>query len=238
MAGMVELERRLVSIINPAPRDRPTAAFLSSSALLAALATLVVAAGVPVAFSSAPPFPLGARPAGLARDAIVAGPRGPRSAPESAAPRDRAVGRSEAAPDGPEAGSGRLPDPALDRSISADRAVRRGSGALAGQDGPGSAARAGDSAPSAAGMSRNPDSGMIRMRPEAFTLSSASTPAGALAARSPLRPASGGPAAFPEPFVDVPRRFSASAPERARPASSERRTRFVLEVVRGVPIEL
>ncbi len=56
MAGMDQLERRLVSITSPARRDQPGTVFLSSSVLLAALATMVVAAGVPV---SASPTPIG-----------------------------------------------------------------------------------------------------------------------------------------------------------------------------------
>jgi hypothetical protein len=45
------LERRLVSITRASRRDRPTAEFLSSACLLAAAATLIVAAGVPVSAS-------------------------------------------------------------------------------------------------------------------------------------------------------------------------------------------
>lgn len=56
MAGMDQLERRLVSITKPARRNRPGSLFLSSSALLAGCTTLFVAAGVPV---SATPAPLG-----------------------------------------------------------------------------------------------------------------------------------------------------------------------------------
>jgi hypothetical protein len=52
MVGTCQLERRLVSITRPARRDRPTPAFVSSSAVLAAAATLVVAAGAPVRASS------------------------------------------------------------------------------------------------------------------------------------------------------------------------------------------
>lgn len=55
MVGACQLERRLVSITRPARRDRPTAAFASASAALAALATLIAAAGVPV--SASPAFP-------------------------------------------------------------------------------------------------------------------------------------------------------------------------------------
>jgi beta-lactamase regulating signal transducer with metallopeptidase domain len=53
MAGMYQLERRLVSITSPAHRNRPGTFFLSSSALLAGLTTLFVAAGVPVSASTA-----------------------------------------------------------------------------------------------------------------------------------------------------------------------------------------
>jgi beta-lactamase regulating signal transducer with metallopeptidase domain len=66
MAGMDQLERRLVSITSPARRNRPGAFFLSSSALLAALATLVVAAGVPVSASSTLLSPKRAKPADIA----------------------------------------------------------------------------------------------------------------------------------------------------------------------------
>jgi hypothetical protein len=55
MAGMYQLERRLVSITSPARRNRPGSVFLSSSALLAGLTTLLAAAGVPVSASSTLP---------------------------------------------------------------------------------------------------------------------------------------------------------------------------------------
>lgn len=58
MAGMYQLERRLVSITGPSPRNRPGALFLSSSALLAGLTTLLVAAGVPVSAMQALPADL------------------------------------------------------------------------------------------------------------------------------------------------------------------------------------
>jgi beta-lactamase regulating signal transducer with metallopeptidase domain len=57
MAGMDQLEQRLVSITSPARRNRPGTFFLSSSALLAGLGTLLVAAGVPVSASSTLPSP-------------------------------------------------------------------------------------------------------------------------------------------------------------------------------------
>ena len=238
MAGMYQLERRLVSIIEPARRDRPTAAFLSASALLASLATLVVAAGVPVSFASAPPRPLGAEPAGIASNEAFPAPSARSSAPEAAGPRDGIFARSEAAPDGPAGGSARLQGPALARSISDDRRLAGVSRARAGEGGDVTPARPGDPTVSAVGIARNPDAALVRVRPEAFSLSRASVPAGGFAGQSPLHPASNGPAAFPEPTENVARSFAATAPERARRESSERRTRFVLEVVRGVPIEL
>jgi beta-lactamase regulating signal transducer with metallopeptidase domain len=72
MGGLYQLERRLVSITSPARRNRPGAAFLSSSGLFAALATLVVAAGVPV---SASPTALG--PVRAKRADTAARPAGP-----------------------------------------------------------------------------------------------------------------------------------------------------------------
>jgi beta-lactamase regulating signal transducer with metallopeptidase domain len=61
MAGMYQLERRLVSITHPGPRNRPGTVFLSSSALLAGLTTLLVAAGVPVSASTTHLEPVNAR---------------------------------------------------------------------------------------------------------------------------------------------------------------------------------
>jgi beta-lactamase regulating signal transducer with metallopeptidase domain len=58
MAGMEQLERRLVSITGPARRDRPGAAFLASSAALAACVTLLVSAGAPVRAARTLPEPL------------------------------------------------------------------------------------------------------------------------------------------------------------------------------------
>jgi beta-lactamase regulating signal transducer with metallopeptidase domain len=55
MAGMYQLERRLVAITGQSRRDRPGAMFLSSSALLGGLTTLLVAAGVPVGATPALP---------------------------------------------------------------------------------------------------------------------------------------------------------------------------------------
>lgn len=55
MAGMYQLERRLLSITSESRRSRPGTFFLSSSVFLAGLTTLLVAAGVPV--SATPPLP-------------------------------------------------------------------------------------------------------------------------------------------------------------------------------------
>lgn len=61
MAGMYQLERRLVSITGAARRNRPGTLFLSSSAVLAGLTTLLVAAGVPVSATPTLPGPLRAK---------------------------------------------------------------------------------------------------------------------------------------------------------------------------------
>lgn len=58
---MYQLERRLVSITGASRRNRPGTFFLSSSALLAGLATLLVAAGVPVSASPTLPAPFRAQ---------------------------------------------------------------------------------------------------------------------------------------------------------------------------------
>ncbi|HEX8625929.1 MAG TPA: M56 family metallopeptidase [Allosphingosinicella sp.] len=55
MAGMYQLERRLVSITGPARRNSPGAFFLTSSALLGTCTTLLVAAAVPVSATSTLP---------------------------------------------------------------------------------------------------------------------------------------------------------------------------------------
>lgn len=126
MAGMYQLERRLLSIVNPAPRDRPTAWFFASSALTASLATVAIASAIPVASSPLPSHPprVAAAPAGGALHAraetekVTAGAPGeaadpPESAPAAlgAQPLSRRVspyGRAEAqrANLEPDAGSG------------------------------------------------------------------------------------------------------------------------------------
>lgn len=66
MAGMCQLERRLVSITAPTHRERPGPAFLYASAAIAVVVTLAVAAAVPVRPLSALPESLRAAPALLA----------------------------------------------------------------------------------------------------------------------------------------------------------------------------
>ena len=58
MAGMCQLERRIMSITAPGHRERPGAAFLYASAGIALAVTLAVAAGVPVRPLPALPDPL------------------------------------------------------------------------------------------------------------------------------------------------------------------------------------
>jgi beta-lactamase regulating signal transducer with metallopeptidase domain len=94
MAGMYQLERRLLSITSPARRTRPGTLFRSAAALLAGATTFVVAAGVPVRASPALPGPFGASrtpAAPLPGKAAASGQaeassgrhsRAPRSAPE------------------------------------------------------------------------------------------------------------------------------------------------------------
>jgi beta-lactamase regulating signal transducer with metallopeptidase domain len=85
MAGMYQLERRLVSIISPARRNRPGTLFLSSSVLLAGWTTLVMAAGVPV---SASRTPLGAsrQEAAGPASSLARGPVSGQAAEPSVAP--------------------------------------------------------------------------------------------------------------------------------------------------------
>jgi hypothetical protein len=117
MAGMDQLERRLVSITGPARRNRPGTFFLSSSALFAALATLLVAAGLPVSASSTLLSPVRSKRADIAPgfEKAVAGSgdgsarerRGQRSGSSSAAvselraegPASEADGTAERGPD-------------------------------------------------------------------------------------------------------------------------------------------
>ena len=58
MAGMDQLERRLISITSAGRRSRPGTVFVSSAALLAGLTTFLVASGVPVSASATLPGPL------------------------------------------------------------------------------------------------------------------------------------------------------------------------------------
>jgi beta-lactamase regulating signal transducer with metallopeptidase domain len=83
MAGMCQLEQRLVSITAPVHRERPGPAFLSASAAIATLVTLAVAAGVLVRPLSVLPDPLSTE-AGLV--ATQAGPAMRENRFESDAP--------------------------------------------------------------------------------------------------------------------------------------------------------
>jgi len=98
MAGMYQLERRLVSITSPARRNRPGSVFLSSSALLAGLTTLLAAAGVPVSASSTLPGRFQAKraePAGSVRA-------------EESSTRARKTEKDLPAPAGPDNSAGRI----------------------------------------------------------------------------------------------------------------------------------
>lgn len=70
MAGMAQLERRLVSITVPARRDPPGPAFLASSAVFACLAALVVAVTVPVHPPSLLPNPFQAEQASIPTETL------------------------------------------------------------------------------------------------------------------------------------------------------------------------
>lgn len=121
MAGMHQLERRLVSITSPARRNRPGTAFLSSSALLAALATLLVAAGVPVSASSTLLSPARAKRADIASRLERRG--------DFARPEDRSARKMRGERDGP--------GNSLERFVSESRVVSgpRAEGPVAGAGG-------------------------------------------------------------------------------------------------------
>jgi beta-lactamase regulating signal transducer with metallopeptidase domain len=137
MAGTCQLERRLVSITRPARRDPPTRAFVSSSAVLASLATLVASVGVPVRASSAvpgareappsltPPFGQRVRSA-EAEDRSGSAPPSPRAIGENSA-RAEALNRL-VRPAGDAAVAATLrsnpPAPTTDQVVSSDRRPR------------------------------------------------------------------------------------------------------------------
>jgi beta-lactamase regulating signal transducer with metallopeptidase domain len=66
MAGMYQLERRLVSITSAVRRKRPGGLFLSSSALVGSVTTLLTAAGLPVSASPTLPGPPEVKPTDMA----------------------------------------------------------------------------------------------------------------------------------------------------------------------------
>jgi hypothetical protein len=219
MAGMYELERRLVSIIHPARRDRPTPAFLASSALLASLATLVVAAGVPV--SASLPSPLSAEPAGIAPAPAAPGPPPDRAVESGGLPAGTGNPR-EAEPGSPAEEAGR--GSARARSFADAKA-------WTGRERGGKPALHGDPAVSGGSSSRGPGIPMTVLRRETFTLSS-SAPAQAvrLGSLSSLHPASNEPPGLPAARLKGPRSFKAPEPARERRAPSLRRPRLVLAV--------
>jgi beta-lactamase regulating signal transducer with metallopeptidase domain len=138
MAGMYQLERRLVSITGAARRNHPGTIFFSSSALLAGLTTLFVAAGVPVSASTPLLRSSPANPTGTAAvlEKSVASGRAEESSPRPgrAAGSEKAVERfareraaaSESRPDGP----------AWEARAIAERAPPRRDGIVPGESEP------------------------------------------------------------------------------------------------------
>ncbi len=115
MAGMYQLERRLVSITSPAPRNRPGTFFKSSSALLAGLTTVFVAAGVPVSATPAFLGPLEAKRTGTASSLAPAADSGSDEEPSPRAGRSERV---SPAPAVPESAAGRFADDSIIASQS------------------------------------------------------------------------------------------------------------------------
>ena len=93
MAGMQQLERRLVSITKPARRDLPGPAFLGLSTALAAIVTLIVSAGIPVRPASAVPARPGPEPTVLAP--VAADLAAPARAEPGVEPSPQSTGRAE-----------------------------------------------------------------------------------------------------------------------------------------------
>jgi beta-lactamase regulating signal transducer with metallopeptidase domain len=229
MAGMYQLERRLVSIINPARRDRPTSFFLTSSALAASLATLVVAAGVPVGSSSASSWPLRAEPAGIDSAGIVPSPRAAATAPEAGAL--VADAQREAEPKGLTEEPGQPQTPVYTRSLSDNRG-QAGDGASASEARAGEPARQSDHATSANTASPGPAIPAILARGEPFTLSPATpNPAFRLVERAPFRLASNEPTARPAATPTVPRSVVDPAQTNSRRVASWRRLNFTMSWV-------
>ena len=94
MAGMCQLERRLVSITAPAHREPPRPFFLYAAAAIAAAVTLTVATGLPVRRSLALPDPPGMEPVPLAT------PSPPAPAESGSEPEAQAPPRADLAPPG------------------------------------------------------------------------------------------------------------------------------------------
>lgn len=131
MAGMYQLERRLLSITSESRRSRPGTFFLSSSALLAGLTTLLVAAGVPVSATPALPGSFRANgtdmgpPAGEVADS---------GRPEEASTKPERAGRATSLPAGTEGPSAA---PAPEPGQIAERKPPRPAGTVPSESEPG-----------------------------------------------------------------------------------------------------
>ena len=150
MAGICQLERRVVSITGEAHRERPGPAFLSGSAAIAILVMLMVAAAVPVRPLPALPDPIGsgsglepsppALRAAPAPDEGGAGPEAPTA--DRAAMLPAADGfsgtfgaaRAAAAPQASEAGAQAAAGEAIAPAAQGEAAAQSG-GAASARDG-------------------------------------------------------------------------------------------------------
>jgi hypothetical protein len=214
MAGMYQLERRLTSIIGPARRDRPTAWFFASSASVATLATLAIAAAIPVGSSSVQPDPLRPELAGTGPLALASASR-PEQAdmPATAAPDESAAPR-EAASVGSADRPGRPQGAASWPAFAGDRDLGRGADMAAGEARtPAPAVRID---PAASGTAfAGPAIPEIPARSAAFTLSPVVTdPASRLGERPPFRLASNELSAPPAAALNVARLLVDGAPAR------------------------
>jgi beta-lactamase regulating signal transducer with metallopeptidase domain len=215
MAGMYQLERRLVSIVTPARRDRPTVVFFASSALTACLATLAVAAAIPVASSPAPADPLQPDPARTGPMTVASAER----AAVAVAARAGTGAGQEATPRGMAGQSGQRQAEARARSTSESQARLSGVGASAGATEGVAPARS--DRPAAANRPA-PAVQPILAGGEPFTLSPA-VPSAGLAERSPFRLASIEPPGASAARAAVPRALVDPPPASSRRLASWRR---------------
>lgn len=121
MAGMCQLEHRLVSITAPVHRERPGPAFLSASAAIATLVTLAVAAGVLVRPLSVPPDPLPMEAGPVLRENRF---ESEAPAPRSATPAPARDSRARNLRDGFEAPGATAPPPQVE-APALDAGVQR-----------------------------------------------------------------------------------------------------------------